>query len=63
MAKAQFLEPIRYYVPRSVETGQALFPGAITKTVEVLKLVSTVPWSRADASYIRRLINERFASD
>lgn len=52
----------RCYVPRSVETGQPLFPGAITKTVEVLKLVSTVPWSRADASYIRRLINERFAS-
>jgi hypothetical protein len=51
----------RWYVPRDPSIGKPFFPGATTETVEVLKVEVTGPWSRADATYLRRLLHERFS--
>jgi hypothetical protein len=49
-----------WYVPRDASTGNPFFPGAVTATVETLQVEVKGPWSRADATYLRRLLLERF---
>jgi hypothetical protein len=52
---------LRWYVPRDAWTSKAFFPGAVTATVEMLQVEVTGPWPRADATYLRRRLHERFS--
>jgi hypothetical protein len=51
----------RWYVPRDVLKDKPFFPAAEGPCIETLQLQYPVPWPMVDASYIRRLIHDRFS--